>query len=198
MEPELRRCRRCDRDLPVSEFATRHKCATCERARLRAKNSKWQRKNPEKINAIHRRNWNDAKREWKRNWLKNNPEKRRAIIARWRAKPENMEKVRAQGRDWAKKNRDKMAAKANARRARLAGHPPNQMKALIAALFAKATTCPDCNRRYTKMRTKSLDHIIALAHGGKHSIENLRIICGQCNSSKGPRQFVSNGQGLLL
>lgn len=68
----------------------------------------------------------------------------------------------------------------------------------LPRMIRKAKVCPDCKRKFTKVREKSVDHVTALAKGGRHEIRNLRIICKPCNSSKGARPFASSGQGLLI
>jgi 5-methylcytosine-specific restriction endonuclease McrA len=68
----------------------------------------------------------------------------------------------------------------------------------IVELLALAKKCPDCGRRFCKARPKTIDHVMALSRGGEHRIDNLRVICGSCNSSKSARAFSSNGQGILL
>ena len=40
-----------------------------------------------------------------------------------------------------------------------------------------------------------IDHVIPLAEGGDHSLENLRVACARCNMSKGKRAV---GEQLLL
>lgn len=38
----------------------------------------------------------------------------------------------------------------------------------------------------------SIDHVIPLAKGGRHTWENIRLACRECNSRKGPRQYAPN------
>jgi len=68
----------------------------------------------------------------------------------------------------------------------------------LPRMIRRAKTCPDCKNKFSNVREKSVDHVTALAKGGRHEIRNLRIICKPCNSSKGARPFASNGQGLLI
>ena len=44
--------------------------------------------------------------------------------------------------------------------------------------------CPYCQEAVLP-KTMSLDHVIPLARGGAHKIENCQIICDVCNSRKG-------------
>ena len=47
----------------------------------------------------------------------------------------------------------------------------------------------DCNgcRDHFKLRNLDVDHIISRKHGGGDNIENLQLLCGFCNSTKGER-----------
>ena len=46
--------------------------------------------------------------------------------------------------------------------------------------------CAGCGEHF-KMRNLTVDHIIAKATGGTDHIDNLQLLCGYCNSSKGHR-----------
>lgn len=54
----------------------------------------------------------------------------------------------------------------------------------LTALFADAKVCPYCGVGISG-KGKTLDHVVAVANGGKHSIENVLICCRKCNSAKG-------------
>ena len=47
----------------------------------------------------------------------------------------------------------------------------------------------DCNgcRDHFKLRNLDVDHIVSRKHGGGDNIENLQLLCGFCNSTKGER-----------
>lgn len=47
-------------------------------------------------------------------------------------------------------------------------------------------TCGGCGVRFHK-RNLTVDHIVPRSHGGTDHIENLWLLCGACNSSKGAR-----------
>lgn len=38
-----------------------------------------------------------------------------------------------------------------------------------------------------KFRQLEIDHIKPRANGGKHNLENLRVLCNRCNASKGSK-----------
>jgi hypothetical protein len=62
---------------------------------------------------------------------------------------------------------------------------------VVGQLFADAegTPCPYCGVVMDR-RTKTMDHIVPITKGGLHSIVNVLICCGRCNSAKGNRDFL--------
>ena len=44
--------------------------------------------------------------------------------------------------------------------------------------------CGGCGVRFEK-RNMTVDHIVPRAHGGTDHLDNLWLLCGACNSSKG-------------
>ena len=58
----------------------------------------------------------------------------------------------------------------------------------MGTLFAKAKRCPYCGTPLTA-DNRSLDHIIALALGGAHSIVNALVCCVTCNNRKRAKPF---------
>jgi 5-methylcytosine-specific restriction endonuclease McrA len=67
--------------------------------------------------------------------------------------------------------------------------------AVVQSLFAAATICPYCRRRLRR-RGKTLDHVIPVSRGGIHSITNVLVCCGSCNSRKGTRTLQELGWSL--
>ena len=44
--------------------------------------------------------------------------------------------------------------------------------------------CAGC-RGFFQIRNLTIDHIVSQAKGGTHHIDNLQLLCGACNSTKG-------------
>jgi len=159
----------------------------------------WRAANREKVVDINRR-YREANREKvaeaKRRWARENPEKAAAMKAAWRIA--NKEKVAADLRRWHETNPDKVhAARAQykaahpekraeqrwARRARLQGALVNdftqsQWEWLKAVYRRCCAYCGTATAQLTK------DHIIPLARGGSHSINNIIPACHHCNEVK--------------
>lgn len=126
---------------------------------------------------------------------------KRAGANRWARK--NRERLLLWKRDYNKRNRDLINAKARARksgdpsshrscqanrRARKIGatgrHPTT--KETISMLAAQSGLCAYCNF----VGTLTLDHVIPLSSGGSHDIDNLIGCCKSCNSSKGKKSLL--------
>jgi 5-methylcytosine-specific restriction endonuclease McrA len=61
----------------------------------------------------------------------------------------------------------------------------------IAQLRYFAVDCPDCGCGMSddshRRTSKTIDHVIPIARGGEHSLENIRVVCWSCNSRKRDR-----------
>lgn len=58
--------------------------------------------------------------------------------------------------------------------------------------------CPLCNRvlnwnNYQQPDSAEVDHILPVALGGNDELENLRVICRQCNQSRGTKPQAQKG-----
>lgn len=85
-------------------------------------------------------------------------------------------------RKWRERNPGASAVRENRRRAKQLAAPgmgisQQQRSELIAAACG---ICAYCNAH----RPLTLDHIVPLATGGEHDIENAAAICRRCNSAK--------------
>jgi hypothetical protein len=144
-------------------------------------------------------------REYGAMYRKKHYDKFYASVIRW--KRANREKVLAYCREAYRKNRKKEAArkkKYNAlhpeirsrakalRRCREINAQTGDLK-LIARWekswrTKKHAVCYWCKKRKRTSRCAT-DHILPLARGGPHSIENLCISCGSCNSAKNAKSL---------
>lgn len=182
-----------------------------EEARLqkqREYNAEWRAANREKVRAISAR-WRAANRELARQrvidflaknpgkdreysaaYRRRNPGKRRATCAAYRAA--NVENEKASRREWASKNKDRLAAKAARRRAtKLKATPAWADYIAIAEIYAEA-------RRLTVQTgvEHHVDHIYPLKSPimcGLHVEANLQILIGIENLSKGNRPPLTRG-----
>jgi len=126
---------------------------------------RWRAENPKKVNAAARK------------WRSANPEKSRAASHRWAAL--NPESVTANSRAYQAANREARATIDHRRRARKRG---NGIFAVTAAEIAAmlAEPCYICGTA----PSEHVDHIIAIARGGRHSVGNLAGACATCNQQK--------------
>jgi len=153
---------------------------------------KYHRLHPEKCRA--------ACREWRdRNIVQ---QREREKIKRRKAFDENPELILKRNREWASRNKDKIRSRDMRRRALLKGAEINlaKMQEWMASVKRKRSVrCYYCNSKISTAKIH-FDHIVALAKGGPHSVENLCVSCGHCNLSKQDkpvRAWVRIGQQVL-
>lgn len=130
------------------------------------------------------------KSESYKNWVTNNPEKRKEINLRFRSKPENKRKHAADMviyrlekpdsyQNWVIANPDKANANWNKRR-------KNFDEANLFLVIKRdmqrlyASPCYYCG----STERIQADHVIPISRGGRHSIGNLVPACASCNLSK--------------
>ncbi len=98
------------------------------------------------------------------------------------------------------KNPEKILAKNQQYVKRLKGAPGYHTEKQVKNLFAKQSgRCYYCKRNLQAKYQK--DHFIPLSKGGTNYIENIRIVCGECNASKHnllPHRFIKERLPLLL
>jgi 5-methylcytosine-specific restriction endonuclease McrA len=121
-------------------------------------------------------------------WDKENPKKRKAIEARYRAT--------GAPTLWKKNNRAKVNAATvryqHKRRAATGTYSETQWRARIAFYGGRCYLCgcdwdglPTKSDALPKKSYKTIDHVIPLSKGGTNWPANLRPACSDCNSSKG-------------
>jgi 5-methylcytosine-specific restriction endonuclease McrA len=142
----------------------------------------WYAENKERVFEATKR-YVEKHPEQKGNSLKHyyrNKEKRLAEAKAWQKS--NWQKVLEIGRRWSKNNPEKVLEKSRTRRALKRGSGGTITKAEWHQLLEKAGY--KCMRCGSKERL-TLDHVVPLAVGGKHEINNAQVLCQSCNSSKG-------------
>jgi 5-methylcytosine-specific restriction endonuclease McrA len=173
-------------------------CKTCDAIQ----GKKWRENNP------------DRKKQSDRNWQINNKSKKRESQRRWEQKNaekekmrkrlyylENKDEFRKKNKIWSKNNREKE----NAKKKRWRENNPERVRIEYSkrrSLLAKNGTylvtqkdlkklnknlCFYCKKTDVKL---TLDHIIPVVKGGRHSIGNLVFACQSCNSSKGAKFYM--------
>jgi 5-methylcytosine-specific restriction endonuclease McrA len=176
-------CTSCLNVKPLKEFykdITRKdghstRCKECHKKSVK----KWQMNNKETFRKINRE-WKQIHKkqhsEQSKKRARANPEKIRAIAKRSREKhPETRKK-------WQKKNKDKLRNYTAARKARLAGNGGElTVEEWYAILDFYGHKCLCCGRDDVKL---TMDHVLPIFHGGKHSADNVQPLCGPCNSRK--------------
>jgi 5-methylcytosine-specific restriction endonuclease McrA len=163
------------------------------REKLRLRNAEWRRANGEKV------------RQSNTKWRKENLERLRIYnVKRYKAKKENLERLRiynvkrykaniekfkasskTSSAKWYKTHPEADAVHSSKRRsARYANTPIDEMLTStewLAILAEHNGRCHYCQ----KVAKLTLDHVIPLSRGGKHSKDNVVPACKHCNSSKG-------------
>lgn len=161
------------------------------------KNKEWRKNNPEKVRAMKNRHYFKHKSEilkktsaWSKQRRKD-PEYRahQAELAKLWVK-NNIDRVRANHRRWRKENKEKLRPYAihhtYVRRARQRQNTINPQSILIFVRGIKSRPTAICYYCKKTVSTKRIhfEHIIPLAKGGSHSVENLCVSCAPCNMHK--------------
>lgn len=144
----------------------------------------WRKANREKVHANSKKYYvaNKANmNEQSRRWRIANRGKAAESLRQW--KRANPEKVAALKRKWSKENPEKHAAYYHNRRARIKANGGALTEGDIRALYATNPKCQKCGTN----DNLSLDHVVPLACGGRNDIDNMQVLCGTCNSSKGTK-----------
>lgn len=149
--------------------------------RIKAKARKYHNDNKELI-AERRRKQNAA-----------DPSKNRARVLAWQKA--NPDKARARHKRWYwsnPENKDKIRVHVIQRRARLRGIEGKFTIADIENLKIKQSgKCANERCGTLLIESCSVDHIVPLIAGGTNWPDNLQLLCGRCNSSKGVKPMES-------
>lgn len=160
----------------------------------------------------------DKQRELTRAWAEKNKDRINARVReRYALSPEKYRQKTRQKRDKdrAAYNKSERERRNNAKgRASRAAHESKRR----AARRLSPIACDGVNEYFRKTKSSRsvrcyycgsavsgsvshIDHMIPLARGGAHSVENLCIACPSCNLRKGKKthfEFIKDGQMLLI
>jgi len=158
----------------------------------RAQNAAWRNANKEKMQA------------YRDKWKLENPEKHKSALAKYRAAnlvkvraatirchKANPKKYKADSRKWWLANKPLTKIYSQRRKARkITNSTPEQIASadakILQMLSARKTLCAYCSKEF-KTSEMHVDHVLALARGGAHSAENIRMACENCICSKGDK-----------
>jgi 5-methylcytosine-specific restriction endonuclease McrA len=155
------------------------------RNRLMGDHKCWKMANPDKVKA-----YNEANRaktaERSRAWALANPERVVSNRVTWLAA--NRERHAKTRLAWERSHLDKCRLKCEKRRAlKYANTPLDEMLTSaewLAILAQHDGHCAYCGKKTERL---TLDHVIPLSKGGKHSKDNVMPACLHCNVTKGTR-----------
>lgn len=144
---------------------------------------RWREKHPEKARETWQR-WQQENREKSReNSRKSyakNAEKTRAKHAEWRAN--NRELARQRNRESYWRDPEKVRSRVHLRRV-------NEREFLVLPKELKrlySQPCAACG----SLENQSIDHIVPVSRGGRHTVGNLQTLCLPCNVKKANRTIM--------
>lgn len=153
--------------------SARHKRRNSDLEKERARERAWYHRHREKALAKAKAR-NAAKPEVAKKWRADNHEKMNGYMKAWRSK--NPEKYREQGRKDSSKRRARMLGAAIGDTAAIAIWESDWRR-------KRRVTCHWCGGRFAPKQCHS-DHVMPLARGGAHNLDNLVVACARCNQRK--------------
>ena len=181
-------CRYCNKELPINKFGNdkrskdgkKNKCSSCHNEYMKA--YYWQHREvlAARVLVYHYKNREIANKKRKLNRLKN-LEKQMQHSRQWQK--DNPELANAIKTNWRMKNRVKLKAIADKRNIIVKnGNVPSSFIKML-----KTQPCNYCGI-YVENQMQ-IDHVIPIAKGGQHSVENLVSACKSCNLSKSDKML---------
>jgi 5-methylcytosine-specific restriction endonuclease McrA len=118
-------------------------------------------------------------------WNKTHPERMRAAYTKWENLHPEKKKV-IQNASQHRHPEQRRALRQKRRVAKYANTPINEM--LTSAEWLQILVDANGHCAYCGKEAKlTMEHVIPLTRGGKHSKDNIVAVCGHCNSSKNAR-----------
>jgi 5-methylcytosine-specific restriction endonuclease McrA len=189
---------------PEKVAAAKHQCYVNNKEGVKATCEAWRQRNLTK--------WKATLAEWQ----KNNPDKVKA--SRQKFKNANRERLRAEGRAYAKEYAKRNPDILKERNKRQRQENPGRVRAALRRRYGLVTNAPgghykqaDVQRIYAAQdglcsnpacgkelgSRFHVDHIVPLFHGGSNGAENIQIMCPGCNVRKATKtmeEFVASQQ----
>ncbi len=154
--------------------------------RKQARNRADYARNPERVGGYFRK------------WKRNNPEKMQTARERWLLN--NLDRFKATAAAYRKAHPEKIRQILQRRRARVKAAvigPSRPIEKWEASWRNRKTvSCYWCTSRANPSGYHA-DHIVAIANGGAHAIENLCISCRRCNQRKSAKEMAVWNRSLL-
>jgi 5-methylcytosine-specific restriction endonuclease McrA len=166
-------CSKCQITKPVLDFSKDKSrkdgllsyCKSCNVRRATA----WQKQNRDKVNAGYRKRYAQN--------LEESRENRRIRVRRWYANHAESQKKRATIYRLAKPEIKRMSQSKRRALKRGNGVFLVTQKDIVKLLQKPCAACGSLDNQ-------TIDHVIPLSLGGRHSIGNFQTLCASCNSSK--------------
>ena len=179
-------CRRCLETKPETDFTPTKKrkegvtiwCRACNTAYAK----EYRQRNPEvdkRAVLKYRAKRPEIKRKAHQNWISSNREKNNERIRNDRKR--NPSKYRGWEKEKYKRNPWKVILAEHKRRAIYQDGDVTQEQ--IYVLFQTYPACCACGSK----ERLTIDHVVPLKQGGKHTYSNLQVLCHSCNAAKGAR-----------
>jgi 5-methylcytosine-specific restriction endonuclease McrA len=127
-------------------------------------------------------------RDASKRYYEKNSERRAATAKAWREA--NRDRVAQATREWQLANRDRTRVSRRQNQALRKARKAATQTAPIdysEILREYGMVCHICGGDIADQRDLHFDHVIPLARGGEHSVENIRPSHARCNLQKGPR-----------
>lgn len=206
IDPEDKTCSDCGITKPISDFfrdarsagGRRSDCKTCNSAKRR-KNKEANIERERAVQAAYYQKNSESIKSYVNQWRKENPDKCKQYRKDYRDRNVEAErerhrlKARRQPRErkrqtesrYLKKYPERNRAKSHRRRSRVRG---NGEWLVLEKEYRRlyASDCVVCG----SVEKITVDHVIPIARGGRHSIGNLQPLCLRCNTSKGARLMI--------
>lgn len=140
--------------------------------------------NSELIRKIRKKRYREEYLRFGKEWRKAHPEADRLYSKKYRSTPEGLSKVRAAS---------------HRRRIRLQKLSVDDLTSEeIQEILAMAKRCAICGKRFLKKDKKTIDHILAISKGGRHSILNIQVAHLKCNLRKSAKHYTEFTKGQFL